>query len=250
MLLESKKLLIPGLSVAFSKMPKEKWKDVNELKLVGTENFRAKTIDIMNCIGNSYSLCYSGDPVDYLSLCIQFTDNHRICYSTNNFPSSKLVQDNIDYLLNLNRQFTLVDQIKFALKESNDGLIDASKLCMLSSRIMARNMDTRIYPDVKIDKTDMLKWRQKMAVSFNCADQSGANYYFFTGLSVSTLLSFTGGQNTKEILLEGLFKRGSTVMKLARKYLAGQPTMSNFDGPYRIGWQIGKYLFDSKVNDY
>ncbi len=234
MLSESKKILVPSVSVAFSKMPKEKWKVVNELRQVGSESFKAKTIDILNGIGNNYSLDYTGDPIDYLSLCIQFTDNHRICYSNKDLPSSRLVRDSIDYLLSLNRPFTLVDQISFALKESKGKLIGASQLCMVSSRIMARNMDTRIYPEVKIDEYDMLKWRQMIVPSFSCGDQSGANYYFFTGLSVSTLLSCVGGKNTEEILLEGLFKRGSTVMKLARRYLAGQPTMSNFDGPYRI----------------
>lgn len=137
---------------------------------------------------------------------------------------------------------TLSEQFIIALSITNGNILGAANLCWISTRLMARGADQRIYPSIVINEMELRQWNEKVArfetreISGK-SDGPGDNYYFWTH-AFTTMIFSLGGVRAKAAQLA--FSKGTKIMMFARNYIARkQPNMTSHEPASSLGRKFG-----------
>ncbi len=165
-------------------------------------------------------------------------------------PDSNRVGQFIEFMASHERPVDTMEQFEKLLEISNYSVLDASILGMISSRMVARNLDKSLYPEIVITEEMRDRW-QKNLLPFDRnnrpQDVLGDNYYFWT--AVYTHIAF------KESSYGNLFykimdKNAARIMSLSRRFLANQPTISDHSEAFKQGKATANILLNFAKRDY
>ena len=157
---------------------------------------------------------------------------------------SRLTQTELDWIrpAEIIDKSTLVHDVKNESEKIVDGsIIDATQIGMYASRIVARNLDHRAYPEIIVDKEIRDKCHNNL-LPFKSADKPqdilGDNYYFWTTLYSSLeLKDIVGGITTKV-----LDKYAAKIMSWSRRVLAGQAVISDHSAAVNAALKVSSSL--------
>lgn len=156
-------------------------------------------------------------------------------------PDSDKVRKFIEFLSNSEKPVTLSEQFGELLRLADGSIIDATQIGMYASRMVARNLDHRAYPEIIIDGETRDKCHNNL-LPFSSTNKPqdilGDNYYFWTTLYSSLeLKDIVGGVTTKV-----LDKYAAKVMSWSRRVLAGQAVISDHSAAVNSALKISNSL--------
>ena len=143
----------------------------------------------------------------FLQAMVGFADQHAAPISEFVFPSSK-AKEYVEGVMKLaakqERQITIVDQLKVALKISSGNILEAAIIAHAGSRAIAKNFDARI---LEFSEDDLKKWKDSVASFGGITEGYGsppADTYHFWGAFVAGLVS-QEIYSKKDILLNPVY---------------------------------------------
>lgn len=173
---------------------------------------------------------------------IQFTDSHRAPLQRSVFPPQQDVETFIASIKAIPYPATLSEQFITALSITNGSILGAANLCWISTRLMARGADRRVYPAVVVSETELRQWNEQVA-RFEAHEDSGKNdgpgdnYYFWTH-AFATMIFSSDGVGAKAALLA--ISKGTRIMTFVRNYIARkQPNMTTHEPASSLGRKFG-----------
>ncbi len=183
---------------------------------------------------------------------IQVADYHSASIPEDVLPPEYDVNRFIEKISNYDDIVTVPKQFEILMDITNNDLLGALHLGFVSTRIMARGLDTRAYPNITVTESDMVIWSKKIAqfevFNNHCSDSPGDTYYFWTHMFAAV---FYGLNRSNRRLYKTAFAHGTEIMKFFRKVIADTPiTADHIEASY-IGRRIGLLIVDlySKNNN-
>lgn len=182
------------------------------------------------------------NPWDVFSSCIQFYDLHSNPIPDNLRPPVDDVNSFFGGMLNREGKVLLKDQFSLLMDITHNHLTSAALLGMMGSRIIARNLDTRAYPDICMTDNlqdsliDKLAPIEIFGNEQEKLDPVGDHYYFWTHFFAACALSAIGTEGMK---MQKVFERGTSIMVKVRRYIAQQPTISDHREASMLGRNLG-----------
>lgn len=165
--------------------------------------------------------------------------------SYSDIPESYKVNEFIDFVANSDVPIDTTRQLEKLLELADGSLTDASLLGMLTSRIVARNVDKTMYPDILIPEETRDKWDCNL-LPFDSSqkpqDKLGDNYYFWTAIytKIATATALDSG-----IFYKAMDKYSAQIMGFSRRYLAKQSTITNHMEAFKQGKATANILINS-----
>ena len=181
------------------------------------------------------------EPRDLFPCLIEFTDELRSSLPPI-FPDSYKVEALLDRLLN--RERIAIDDVFRESLTIQRHLLGALLLAWISSRLVARLSDRRIYPYLELTEKVSQLWAEKL-VPFEGYDQPatespGDYYYFFTHALAAYLFGRHGSYTSQA--LDAIFSRGTEIMVIARRWCARKPNRTSHRVASMIGREVGRGL--------
>ncbi|MFZ2206373.1 MAG: hypothetical protein WA061_06985 [Microgenomates group bacterium] len=176
------------------------------------------------------------DPLDIFMTSSHFFDHHNRPLPRTTIPPEKDVKALSDQLLsNEHETVTIPEQFNLALDIARNNVIGALNLLMLTTRMLARGYDQRVYGTTESLETTckkITKWYAKVpgfkkdsSNGNQIYDFLGDNYYFWTTLYADVSLD-RNPRYFESTMIKPLFLIGPPVMYFARKHIAKRPTIS------------------------
>lgn len=256
--------LIPGWAISTGQIPlaiRRVVKDNNRPAAAIEENEDPLGL-IVNSIKFELSQKSSSDqllqfdinPLCLFGLTICFTDLHDRTFPPALYPPSSAISSFIERVLANNRPVELWEQFRFGLEDTNHP-VEAGLACMWASRIMARDLDRRAYPQIKPDPNAMREWNRKLTPlpSFEEAnlEPSGDTYYFWTSACMALVIENGRKQHRSKAMLdtvEAIYQYGAEIMVASRLLLARQKMASSHKTSaalgYAVGWSLAQHIID------
>jgi hypothetical protein len=181
------------------------------------------------------------DPIDVFISSIEFFDHHHEPLPRTTIPPEGDINKFVNLVLQSKEKLTVSEQLKNLLDISKGNVLGAANLGFLSSRLLARGLDTRVYPNIQISPQIMLEANKHFA-QFESDhternDAPGDTYYFWTQFFATSVFYQLGCFQSQA--LDKLFSIGPPIMRLVRKYIARQPTISEHYEASLLGRDIG-----------
>ncbi|GEM_PF-2473804 len=207
-----------------------------------------RNLTLENALHPYWSPDKTYDPLEMFGTLVQFADYHDGPLPSTTLPPEKDVTDYINWVMNIERKATLPQQFEKLLDITGNKLMGAANLGLISSRIMARGLETRAYPNIHVGKNEMFAWNDKIA-QFEVYGESDGNdgpgdtYYFWTHMCGA--LYFTTYEGVDKNAYDFLFEHGTEIMRFARKWIAGDLTNSQHQEATLLGRNIGLALAET-----
>lgn len=184
----------------------------------------------------------SYNPREIFGTLVQLVDYHNSPLSDAALPPEEDVKEYIHKVMNIKGRVTLPQQFETLLDVTRNDLIGAIQLGAIASRVMARGLDTRAYPNIAAGKDEMFAWNDKIAqferhIDSDKNDGPGDTYYFWTHMFAALFYKQYEGLGRE--LYNASFAHGTEIMKLARKWIARSPINSDHHEATLIGRAIG-----------
>ena len=181
------------------------------------------------------------DPLEIFATTIQFFDNHSEPLPKTTLPPSKDIKEFIQYVLESSNKLDIRKQFEKLLNISRGNILGAANIAFLATRLLARGWETRAYPEIEINPGIIRKANQRLVGFEGYANSSndtpGDTYYFWTHFFASSAYSQLGGGNAD--IFNGIFRVGTPLMQFARKYVARQPMIGEYNEASMLGRHIG-----------
>lgn len=182
------------------------------------------------------------DVVEIFGTLVQHVDYHRSPLPKTTSPPESDVQEYINRILSKEGKVTLLQQLEELLGMTNNNLLHAVNLGFISSRLMARSLDARAYPNIHVGQEEMLTWNDKIAQfetygESNLSDGPGDTYYFWTHMFGALFYKYYEGMGKRTYDLA--FQHGTPMMKFVRKWFAQTPITSDHYEASLLGRNIG-----------
>lgn len=180
------------------------------------------------------------DPLELFGTLIQYLDYHKS-------PAPKTVLppevDAVSYINKISERgspATVVDQLNILLDITGNNIVGAVNLGFIASRFMARGMDMKAYPNIGVDREEMLRWGQNVAEfeinDGRTGDSAGDTYYFWTHVMAGLVFNLYDRQKP---IYNITFEHGTEIMRIVRKKFSKLATTSEHYEPSVLGRAIG-----------
>lgn len=184
-------------------------------------------------------------PLEVFGTLIQFMDYHREDLPTTTLPPEKDVKAYIDHVMATPERVMVPQQFEALLDITGNDLLGATNLGAIASRVMARGLETRAYPNISAKEADMKAWNEKVAqfeldVDRNKNDGPGDTYYFWT--HVFGGLYFNQFEGMGHRTYRSSFANGTEIMAMARQWVARSPINSEHHEASIMGRHIAETL--------
>lgn len=194
---------------------------------------------------NDQPLQFNIRPLCLFGLTICFTDLHDRNFPPSLYPPASAISSFIERVLAKNRPVEPWEQFRFGLEDTNHP-VEAGLVCMWASRIMARDLDRRTYPQIRPDLNTMREWNRKLMPfpSFGEAnlEPSGDTYYFWTNVCMALAIESSRKQHRSKATLdtvEAIYQYGAEIMVASRLLLAQQKMASTHKASAALGYAVG-----------
>ncbi len=160
-------------------------------------------------------------------------------------PESSKVNEFIDFMAKSDVPVDTVNQLEKLLELSGGSLTDAAMLGMLASRMVARNVDKSMYPDISISEETRDKWDHNLLPfdsSLKPQDKLGDNYYYWT--SIYTKVAAESALDNG-IFYKTMDKYAAKIMGFSRRLLAKQSTITDHSEAFKQGKATANILINS-----
>lgn len=187
------------------------------------------------------------NPLEIYISAIQFFDDHSEPLPLTTLPLSEHVQEYGDFIFKSGRKVTLPEQFTKLLAITGNNVVGAANLGFIASRVYARGGDTRAYPDINVGASDIMRWSRKLSNfetygASSANDAAGDTYYFWTHFFAASV--YTTLRTNESTALNGLFGRGTEIMRFIRGSIVGQPTVTEHREASILGRNIGLAITD------
>lgn len=181
------------------------------------------------------------DVVEVFGTLVQFIDYHDSDIPTTTFPPENDLIKYINTIMSKDGRVTISQQFEELLNITQNDLLGAVHLGFMASRVMARGLDTRAYPNIHVQEGEMLNWNEKIAqFETHNADRSdgpGDTYYFWTHMFGALFYRLYKGMGRRTY--DFSFQHGTDIMKFVRIFFARSPINSSHYEASLLGRNIG-----------
>lgn len=186
------------------------------------------------------------NPQEVFGTLIQVTDYHHSPLPCTTLPPESDVKGYIETVMRTEGRVPVWKQFEILLDITNNNVVGAANLGFVASRVMARGLDSRAYPHIKVSDVDLIEWSHKIG-QFESEDEeihdsSGDTYYFWSHAFASIFYHLHPGNQT---LYQKAFEHGTDIMKFVRKHIAHTPITSDHYEASLLGRNIGLALTES-----
>ncbi|HLD92070.1 MAG TPA: hypothetical protein VI795_01600 [Patescibacteria group bacterium] len=160
-------------------------------------------------------------------------------------PESSKISQFIDFVAKSDVPVDTTNQLEKLLEISDGSLTDAALLGMLASRMVARNIDKTMYPDISISEETRDKWDHNLLPfdsSIKPQDKLGDNYYFWTSI-YTKVASESASDNG--LFYKTMDKYAAKIMGFSRRHLAKQSTITDHSEAFKQGKATANILLNS-----
>lgn len=181
------------------------------------------------------------NPYEIFCTAVQFMDDHKCAVPVTVLPPKDDVEEFIEYVIASDKLIRLKDQLG-KLLEISGNLAGAANIGFLAARIMARGVDSRAYPEIRVSPEKMKVWGKKITqfevfgIDSNI-DGPGDTYYFWTHAFAA--IAYGNLRSLSAKAMDVAFANGTNVMTFVRRYIARQPTMSQHHEASLLGRNFG-----------
>lgn len=181
------------------------------------------------------------NPYEIFCAAVQFLDDHTCAVPVTVLPPKDDVEGFIEYVINSDEPIRLKDQLG-KLLEISGNTAGAVNIGFLAARIMARGVDSRAYPEIRVTPEKMKVWGRNITQfevygSDSNIDGPGDTYYFWTHAFAA--IAYGNLRSLSAKAMDVAFANGTNVMTFVRKYVARQPTMSQHYEASLLGRNFG-----------
>lgn len=183
------------------------------------------------------------NPLELFGTLIQYLDYHKSPLPKTVLPPEGDAAVYIEQILAREAPATLDEQLDALLDVTNNNIVGALNLGFITSRFMARGLDTKAYPNIEVDHETMFRWGQNMAqfeVSADrTGDSSGDTYYFWTHAMAGLAYNLSGKPRR---FYNRTFEHGTDIMRIVREKFTKLPITSDHHEASEFGRKIGLAL--------
>lgn len=179
------------------------------------------------------------DLFSLLYVLVQFSDEHDEPVPSSVIPPESDVRRYLSEVLSSESVLTVADQYRILLSIT-DNPVGTGHLGFVSSRLMARGRDKRMYPGLEVGSQQIKDWNNHIA-QFEQYDEFGYDgpgdtYYFWTNFFFASLLAQEDG--LKALTFCEVMKNGTRLMVAVRRAV-GEPTITSHAEASAIGYHVG-----------
>ena len=180
------------------------------------------------------------NPLELIATLAQFVDYYDNLLPKTTLPPEEDVKAYIDTVMNMEGKVTLSQQFEILLDIANNNFLGALNIGMIASRVMARGLDKRAYPNIPQGVDEMRAGNSKIA-QFEHApaeknDAPGDTYYFWTNMFGTYFFENYKGIGSR--VYKHTIKKATQLMKTARR-LAGSPVNGDYATVSDFGREMG-----------
>lgn len=242
----------PRVYQAIARQPEEK------LSLNREEQLLPEFLEIVEkrgvTLGTSYPYWFSEKPINPLEIfgtLLQFSDYHELPLPEEVYPPEKDVREYVERIMRSDGRATMSQQFEHLLDITDNNLLGAIHLGFVASRLMARGLESRVYPSVQVGEAEMFAWNDKVAqfekyTDLERNDAPGDTYYFWTHMLGVVYYKIYEGLGKS--LYNFAFEHGTEMMRFIRKWSMKAPTNASHHEPTLLGRQIGFALVEHLSN--
>lgn len=160
-------------------------------------------------------------------------------------PETYKVNQFIEFIEKSETPVDTVRQLEKLLELSNGSVTDAALLGMLASRIVARNVDKTMYPDIVVSEETRDVWSKNLSPfdkGSKPQDKLGDNYYFWT--SIYTKVAFETATD-RNLFYKTMDMYSAQIMGFSRRLLAKQSTITDHSEAFKQGKATANILINS-----
>ena len=182
------------------------------------------------------------NPLEVFGTLVQLTDYHDGPLPLSTLPPESDVETYIRNILNMTNTVTLPFQFEELLNSTDNNLLGAMNLGFVASRLMARRLDHRAYPNITVGSEEMFMWNDRIAQfetygDKHLSDGPGDTYYFWSHMFGALFYKLYEGIG--KIPYNFAFEHGTETMKFVRQYVAKTPITADHNEASLLGRNIG-----------
>lgn len=187
---------------------------------------------------------YNG--LEVVNVLSQYVDFYDFSLPKTVLPPQEDVKQFMDRVLESKGKLSIPQQLDIALditKEASGtpNIIGASGIAFIGSRLGARGLDQRAYPEIKIGPDELKAWNEHVAAfpdeDSGRYDGPGDTYYFWSHFFGATSLKAIGGIRSEAY--QKILDKGTPLMRTVRTHIARRPTETPHEEASVLGRQIG-----------
>jgi hypothetical protein len=166
-----------------------------------------------------------------------FTDKQKETEFITPVANERSVQEFINRVIESPEPVDVAGQFDILLKLSDGSIVDAAAIGMMASRLVARNLDKRLYPNTHVDNDIQAKFHKNLPIFGDPDkpnDRLGDNYYFWTSVYTACSLS------DEHPFIRTLDEHNAKIMTLSRQFFARQPTITDHRRADALGKQASE----------
>lgn len=198
-------------------------------------------------------------PVDLITLCSNFFDDHRGRLPLSALPPERDVATYLQVVWSGGQRLTVDEQLRYLLHISHNNLLGAVNIGLIASRAIARNADERAYPYVGslIRKAGMEQYMKIFSCLFSqfepsypgeSYDAMGDTYYYWTTLMKTLSGVVLDGWQQKAV--KNIFLYGPKAMRFARQYIIHSPTTTSHKSAVRMAMFTSEKIIQWYQNNH